>query len=609
MRTETWLRVTALGVAASSLIACGGGSELQSREALVVEESARLEAWFAERFEDEMAASPMLRSQLNAGERHDALDDIGQLGLDERAALAESWLGELQRDFDPARLDAGEALSFRLFALRAEDDIAMHEAGDLTYAFTHMSGPHTGFPSFMVNTHAVDSVEDARDYIARLRAADDYLGGARERAETQADAGVLLPRFVYPKLAEASRNVITGAPFSEGADSPLLADLRKKVGALEIAEAERDALVAEAEAALLSDVQPAYLALLEMFARHGRRATEDDGVWKLPGGEAYYNARLKHYTTTDITADEVHEIGLAEVADIHAEMEVIKEAVGFEGTLQAFFDHLRTSDAFTFSNDAAGRAEYIDGATRYIDDMKGRMDELFVTQPVADVVVKRVEPFREASAFGAFYERPAADGSRPGTYYINLKDMGELPTYQMQALAYHEGIPGHHMQIAIAQELSDLPRFRNYAIHVPYVEGWALYAESVPAELGLYTDPYQDFGRLSMELFRANRLVVDTGIHAKRWTREEAVAYMLANSANSEGDIRAEVDRYIVWPGQATAYKIGMLKIEELRALAEERLGADFDVRAFHDVVLANGSVPLSILEELVTDWITAEDA
>jgi uncharacterized protein (DUF885 family) len=306
-----------------------------------------------------------------------------------------------------------------------------------------------------------------------------------------------------------------------------------------------------------------------------------------------------------MTADEIHDIGLAEVARIQDEMRAIMEQVGFEGSLREFFDFLRTGPQFSYPNTDAGRDAYMADATAIIDDMRGRLDTLFITKPKADMVVKRVEPFREDTAFGAFYNSPAIDGSRPGTYYINLKDVREQPKYLQQALAYHEGIPGHHMQIALAQELQGLPKFRTLGGHTAYIEGWALYAESVPSELGLYTDPYSDFGRLSMEIFRAARLVVDTGIHAKKWTREEAVQYYLANIANPEGDIRAEIDRYIVWPGQATAYKIGMIKIQELRKKAEDELGDDFNIAQFHDVILANGSVPLAVLEQLVDDWIT----
>ena len=236
--------------------------------------------------------------------------------------------------------------------------------------------------------------------------------------------------------------------------------------------------------------------------------------------------------------------------------------------------------------------------------MRGRLDSLFITKPRANMVVKRVEPFREATAFGAFYNSPALDGSRPGTYYINLKDVKDQPKFLMQALAYHEGIPGHHMQIAIAQELKGLPKFRTLGRHTAFTEGWALYSEALPKEIGLYKDPYKEFGQLGMEIFRAARLVVDTGIHSKKWDREKAVQYYLDNIPNPEGDVRAEIDRYIVWPGQATAYMIGKLKIEQLRAKAESELGETFDIRQFHDTIIANGSVPLNILEELVDDYI-----
>jgi len=284
------------------------------------------------------------------------------------------------------------------------------------------------------------------------------------------------------------------------------------------------------------------------------------------------------------------------------------ETVNFDGTLKEFFDFLRTDPQFTFPNNDEGRQLYIEEATKVIDNMKGQMDDLFITKPKADLVVKRVEPFREATAFGAFYDQPAIDGSRPGTYYVNLKDVKDQPIYLMQALAYHEGIPGHHMQISIGMELDGLPKFRTLGGHTSYIEGWALYSENIPKELGLYTDPYKDFGRLSMEIFRAARLVVDTGIHAKKWTREQAVQYFLDNIPNPEGDVRAEIDRYIVWPGQATAYKIGMIKIQQLRKEAETHLGKEFDLREFHDVILANGSVPLKVLEELVNEWVNTKE-
>lgn len=283
--------------------------------------------------------------------------------------------------------------------------------------------------------------------------------------------------------------------------------------------------------------------------------------------------------------------------------------VGFEGTLQDFFKFMREDEQFYYENNEQGRQKYLSEAKNAINKMKARLDELFLTKPEADIVVKAVEPFREKSAGKAFYQQPAMDGSRPGTYYANLYDMEAMPTYQLEALAYHEGIPGHHMQLAIAQELDSLPMFRKVEGYGAYTEGWGLYSELLPKEIGFYEDPYSDFGRLAMELWRSIRLVVDTGIHSKKWSRDEAIDYYVKNSPNAESDAVKMVERHIVMPGQATAYKIGMNKIVELREYAKKELGKDFDLREFHDVVLTNGSVPLNVLEELVVEWVQTKKA
>ncbi len=579
----------------------------QTREALIKHESQELNDWFEARFNEEVARSPMTQTYFGMKDAQGQLDDASQLAIDEGAALQKSWLAEMQTEFDKDRLDPQSLLSYRLFQFNAKDALATHAVAENDYVFNHMSAPHSDLPSFMINFHSIESAEDADAYISRLSAFGTYFEQNAARAEVQVKDGIILPRFVYPKMIKSSQNVITGAPFTDGEDSPLWADFTSKVDNLEIPNADKDALKTKAKAALLNTVKPAYENLIAMFERHEALANDDDGVWKLPNGAEYYAVRLKHYTTTDLSADEIHEIGLKEVARIQDEMRKIMKQVGFDGTLQDFFDFLRTDPQFTYPNTDEGREAYMSRATGIINEMKGELDGLFITKPKADMIVKRVEPFREDTAGGAFYDQPALDGSRPGAYYINLRDMGELPIYQMQALAYHEGIPGHHMQIAIAMELEGLPKFRTLGGYTAYIEGWGLYSESVPKELGLYTDPYQDFGRLSMEIFRAARLVLDTGIHAKKWTREQAVQYMMENTANAEGDIRSEIDRYIVWPGQATAYKVGMLKIQELRKNAEQKLGDQFDIGEFHDVVLANGSVPLSVLEELVNEWVASK--
>ena len=604
MRIYTRLLVSVF-TASSLLASCSpkGVSEASKTE-LVISESKALNEWFAARFEDTLVRSPMSQTYLGRKDNQDRLDDVSQLADDESVALSEQWLKDMRARFDIDRLNAQTKLSYRLYEYAAKDELASHDFAQNEYIFQHMSGPHTDLPSFMINFHAITSELDAKAYIARLDGAADYMGQYIAKAEAQAANGVLLPKFVYGKITPAARNVITGAPFDKsGADSPLLADFKTKVEKLSLASSVKDDLIQSAEAALLRSVGPAYTQLINMFARHEAIAGDDDGAWKLPNGAEYYQARLKHYTTTDMTADEIHNIGLREVARIQDEMRAIMTQVGFSGTLKEFYTFLRNDKQFVYPETSEGADAYIADATAIIDDMKGRLDSLFITKPKADMIVKRVEAFREDTAFGAFYDQPALDGSRPGTYYINMKSVADQPKYLMQALAYHEGIPGHHMQIAIGMELDGLPKFRTLGGHTAYIEGWALYAEAVPKELGLYTDPYKDFGRLSMEIFRAARLVVDTGIHSKKWTREKAVQYYLDNIPNPEGDVRAEIDRYIVWPGQATAYKIGMLKINELRENAEAAMGNKFDVREFHDVVLANGSVPLSILEELVQDW------
>jgi uncharacterized protein (DUF885 family) len=313
-------------------------------------------------------------------------------------------------------------------------------------------------------------------------------------------------------------------------------------------------------------------------------------------------------TTTAMTADEVHELGLSEVARIQGEMEAIRQRVGFDGTLQELFAYVRKDPQFFFPSTDGGREAYLQAARDYLGVIEQRLPEYFGLLPKADLIVKRVEPFREEPGAAQHYFGGTPDGSRPGIYYAHLIDMSSMPKWDMESVAYHEGLPGHHMQISIAQELTGVPKFRTQLGVTAYSEGWGLYAEALAKEMGGYEDPYSDLGRLGNEIWRAVRLVVDTGLHAKRWTEEEAVAYFMQNAPTSEGQIRSEIQRYIVTPGQATAYKVGMLKIQELRARAEQELGSSFDIRGFHDAVLGGGALPLSILERRVAAWIASQD-
>jgi uncharacterized protein (DUF885 family) len=403
------------------------------------------------------------------------------------------------------------------------------------------------------------------------------------------------------------KNILSGKPFDNSMKiNDIYADICAKVDSLkEITKEENLALKKNAEVALINSVKPAYNKLISYLGGLEKKATAEDGCWKLPNGKDFYNVALKTTTTTNLTAEQVHELGKKEVARIQAEMKTIMKKVNFKNeNLQDFFKFMREDAQFYFQTTDAGKKAYMARATSIVDTMRTKLDALFITKPKAKMLVKAVEPFREKSAGGAFYQEPALDGSRPGIYYINLYSLADQPIYQMEALAYHEGIPGHHMQLSIAQELQGIPMFRKLGSYTAYVEGWGLYSELIPKELGLYADPYSDFGRLSMEIFRAARLVVDTGIHYYKWTREEAIAYLIENTPNPPEDCRKEIERYIVWPGQATGYKIGMLKILELREKSKKQLGNKFNIREFHEVVLTNGALPLSLLEELVQNWV-----
>ena len=575
-------------------------------------QTAKINQWFEAQFESGVARSPMTQTFLGRKTNYDKWDNVTEEFERESFELQMAALNEMRETFSLDSLDPSAQLSYRLFEYEAEQEQRNQPFDNHWYVFSNFRGPHSSAPAFLINQHRVDSAEDAEAYIARLEGMKEYLAQNQNNAEAQFERGIYLPKWAYAKMIETSRNIISGVPYDDGEKpSTLFADFNKKVDALDIEDQQKQALKSRAEQAMINSVKPAYEALIDMFQTQAAQVNNDDGAWKLPDGEAYYANRLELMTTTDMTAKEVHDLGLSEMDRIHGEMNAIKEQVGFDGTLQEFFVYMREDPdgRFTYPNTDQGRADYLAKATEIIDVMRGRLDELFYTKPKADLVVKKVEPFREKSAGKAFYQRPAPDGSRPGIYYANLYNTANMPIYQMEALAYHEGIPGHHMQLAIMQELENVPSFRRFGGFTAYTEGWGLYSEYIPKEMGFYDDPYSDFGRLAMELWRAARLVVDTGIHDKKWTREEAINYLIENTPNPEGDVVMAIERYIAMPGQATAYKIGMNKILELRRRAEATLGDDFDVRAFHDVVLKDGALPLAILEEQVDAWIAATQA
>tara|TARA_Y100001954_G_scaffold72044_2_gene79039 strand:+ start:363 stop:2006 length:1644 start_codon:yes stop_codon:yes gene_type:complete len=538
---------------------------------------------------------------------YDKWDDISDEEADARIAIAKNRLEKLN-SFDTSKLSEQEQLSLRLYKLGIERDLANDEFRHHRYIVHQFRAAHTQVPSFLINIHSVKSKEDAKAYIGRLDNVRTYFDQVIEQMKVREKAGVFPPAWAYDQMIDASKNVITGAPFdSSEIPSTIWEDFQNKVNSLDITEAEKTTLLGEAKAALVTSVMPSYEKFIEELAHQREITPEGDGVWRLPNGDQWYQNRLNWFTTTDLTAEEVHQIGLDNVERIHDAMRDIMKQVKFEGTLQEFFVFMREDEQFYLPSTDEGRQQYLDMAKTAIDDMREAIPEYFGILPEAPMIVKRVEAFREQSAGKAFYQSPAQDGSRPGIYYANLYDMKAMPTYQLEALAYHEGIPGHHMQRAIAQELEGVPQFQKFLSFTAYTEGWGLYTEELAKDMGFYKDPYSDFGRLAMELWRACRLVVDTGIHAKKWTREEAVDYLVENTPNPEYDAQKAIERYIAMPGQATAYMIGKLKIMELREHAQAELGDKFDWKGFHDEVLKYGPVPLSILEENINAWITSQ--
>lgn len=570
-------------------------------------ETEKANAFFADSFEQYLADDPMFLTYLGRKKDYGKWTDRSAAKDDKNQALNKKQLKALhQLDYD--QLDPQAKLSYRLFEEQVESDIEDYKYRDYAYHVNQMRGVQSGTPAFLINMHRVSSKSDAQAYIQRLNGIKAMFAQVEKRMQKSEAEGVLTPKFVFPKVIDDSQNIITGQPFDKSEkDSPLWSDIKSKIAALEISEEEKKTLLSSAKSALLESVAPAYQSLIALLEQQQQRADSRHGVWKFPHGEAYYKKRLKNMTTTDLSADEIHDLGLSEVIRIHQEMVKIKDKVKFNGSLQDFFAFMRSDKKFKLPNTDEGRQQYLTAAEDAIALMKSRLDEMFITKPKADLKVKRVEPFREKSAGRAFYQSPALDGSRPGTYYVNLEDMNQMAIYELEALAYHEGIPGHHMQRSISQELEGIPMFRKFGPYTAYTEGWGLYSEFLPKEIGFYQDPYSDFGRLSMELWRACRLVVDTGIHSKRWSREKAIDYLRTNTPSPELDIVKAIERYIVMPGQATAYKIGMLKILELRKKAKMALGEKFDIREFHEVILKDGPLPLEILEEQVDVYINAK--
>ena len=617
MNTTKLLKLFGLLIWIPLFSACGPDAGTNETEpaapvALTIpaQEDQRLTVFFDETFERDVSQSPEFQAYLGIKtEDYGRWDDYSDQYAQAENRQTAADLERLHAEFDYDALSDSAKLSYRIFEYNQQRDLRNFEWRFHNYAISPMNDIASDLPTFLQNIHKIETRKDAEDYISRLAGIEAVMAQVIEQLRQSESIGIIPPVMVYPKVLPGAQNVLQGAPFDETAeDGILLADFRSKLESLGLDPEERDILLNDAANALSGPFRNGYQTLITELMRLQTIAKNDHGVWSLRDGAAFYANRIQNWTTVTRSPEELHQLGLSEVARIRAEMQQIMNEVGFEGDLAGFFEYVRTNPENYYENTEEGRQEYIRDATVLIEGIYDIADEYFNVLPKAPLEVRRVEPWREAGASTAFYDRPSPDGSRPGIYYINQQNMNAVQKHIMNSLAYHEGAPGHHFQIAIQQELQGIPKFRLFGGYSAYSEGWALYSERLAFEAGLYEGmPMRNFGRLAEEMKRAVRLVVDTGMHYKQWPLEQSIEYMTANTPMATADIERQIKRYYVLPGQALSYKVGMLTILELRLRAEEQLGEDFDIREFHDAVLKNGAVPMQILEEVVNAYIKAE--
>ncbi|MEZ0396062.1 MAG: DUF885 domain-containing protein [Anaerolineales bacterium] len=533
------------------------------------------------------------------------LSDASQAFEDKMFAFVKRDL-RLLRSYPRRRQDKATQLSTDIMDWFLDDIVRGERWRHHDYPLNQMFGIQSELPNFMMTIHPVTGKVEARNYVKRLSRFGVKFDQVMEGLVIREQKGVIPPRFVIRRVLD-EMTAFTAKPARE---NPLYTVFKEKLEKLpKVGARERERLLAAAEAEIERTVYPAYRKFIDYFTALEAKASDEDGVWKLPDGAAYYAHCLRSSTTTDYTPEQVHETGLAEVARIEAEMRAILENQGYRNvdSPTKLLAELAKEERFLYPNTDEGRQQCLADYQRILDEMDAALGPYFHIRPKAKLKVERIPEFREKTSAGAYYMPGDLSGSRPGVFYANLRDMKEVHKFGMKTLAYHEGIPGHHFQLSIAQELKGVPFFRRMVPFTAYAEGWALYAEKLAREMGMYRDdPFGELGALDAELFRAVRLVVDTGIHHKRWTRQQAIEYMEAHSAQDHASIVSEIERYIVMPGQACAYKIGMLKMLELREKAQKALGEKFSLPAFHDVVLKNGAMPLSILERVVDEYMEA---
>ena len=472
-----------------------------------------------------------------------------------------------------------------------------------SYPFNQISGNHLNLVEFMTDTHPIRNYREATDYIKRVKLFDESLNSDLQWLGEQRKLGIFAPKFVFDHVIKQLKDLLA----YEDSENPLMQVFVRKVNELDIDLAKKEALFKELSTIIETDVKPGYESILEYMELNYSNANKNDGVWSLPNGDAFYASRLRSYTTTDYTAEEIHQIGLSEVARIGERMKEIFISLGYEVNkpIGEMMNELNENPEFLYADTPDRKDIVIADYNQMVKEAEIDVKPYFERFPVSPVEVRAIPEYSEQTAAGGYYQAPSLDGSRPGVFYANLYDIKQTPTFGMRTLTFHEAVPGHHFQIALNQENEDLTMYRKMGYRTSaFTEGWALYSEQLAVEVGMTKNLYDELGVLQSEMFRANRLVVDTGLHYKKWSREKAMDYMKKTTGMSDTEVRVEIERYIVWPGQATSYKMGMLKILELRQKAKDALGESFDIRKFHTVVLDQGIVPLFILEDIIDEWV-----
>jgi len=533
-----------------------------------------------------------------------SIDSLEETELDYMDNL--ETLATLKR-YDFNDLSDIQKITHKIAIFDTENDIKEFEEFRYhSYPFNQISGNHLGLVEFMTDTHPIRNVREAKDYIERVKLFDESLSANLIWLEEQKKLGIFAPKFVFDHVIRQLYELIN----YKDDENPLMQIFVKKISSLGINVDQVNNLVSELSAVIKSDVKPGFKLILDYMEENYASSNVNHGVWSLPNGNEFYALRLRSYTTTNYTAEEIHQIGLNEVARIGNRMKEIFLELGYEVNkpIGKMMNELNENPEFLYEDTPDRKEIVIKDYNKMVKEAEEDVRPYFEKFPKSPVEVRAVPEYSEKTAAGGYYQAPSLDGSRPGVFYANLYDIKQTPKFGMRTLTFHEAVPGHHFQIALNQENEDLTLYRKLGYRTSaYTEGWALYSEQLAVEVGMTKDLYDELGVLQSEMFRANRLVVDTGIHYKKWTREKAMEYMKETTGMSDTEVRVEIERYIVWPAQATSYKMGMLQILELRDRAKNEMGDKFDLKQFHSIVLDQGIVPLFILEDLIDEWIKSK--